>query len=134
MRLPTFAIMGGLFALSLLAGCGDSFPMSEVAGKLTIDGQPFDGAIQFSPVDGNAPTAGGLIKAGQFLVKVPPGEMKVSVSAAKVVGKKKIYDTADSPEMPITEEALPARYNEKTELKFLVQPGSNTMNLELKSK
>ncbi len=134
MRFPILAWTGGLLVLSLLTGCGDSFPMSEVAGKLTIDGQPFDGAIQFSPVDGKAPTAGGMIKAGQFSVKVPPGEMKVSISAAKVVGKKKIYDTPDSPEMPITEEALPARYNEKTELKLLVEPGSNTMNLELKSK
>jgi hypothetical protein len=51
----------------------------------------------------------------------------------KVVGTKKIYDTPDSPVMPITVEALPARYNEETELKIDVKPGTNTQDFHLKS-
>jgi hypothetical protein len=59
--------------------------------------------------------------------------MKVSISAPKVVGKKKIYPTADSPEMPVTREALPARYNEQTELTLDVTAGTISKDWELTS-
>ena len=42
-----------------------------------------------------------------------------------VIGKKKIYPTPNSPEMPITVEALPERYNKATELKLDVLAGQN---------
>ena len=47
---------------------------------------------------------------------------------------KKIYDTPNSPERPITEEALPdARYNEATELTIKVEPGVNQHDFPLMS-
>jgi hypothetical protein len=60
--------------------------------------------------------------------------MKVSLSATKVVGKKKIYPTPESPEMDITVESLPARYNENTELTLDVKPGKNEKDFPLTSK
>lgn len=134
MSVRGFLLAAGLLALVPLAGCGDN-SMSEVAGKITIDGQPVEkGAISFVPVAGDTPTTGGMIEGGRYSVKVPPGEMKVSISAPKVVGTKKIYDTPNSPVMPITEEALPKKFNEQTELRYTVQRGANPKDWELPSK
>jgi hypothetical protein len=127
-------VLAGGLAVFSLAGCGDS-SMSEVSGKVTVDGQPVDGgAISFVPVDGQGPTSGSIIREGRYTFQAPLGEMKVSVSAPKVIGTKKIYDTPNSPTMPITEEALPKKYNEETELRFTVQRGANAMDWNLKSK
>jgi hypothetical protein len=130
------AVVGGLGAAVLLF-CGCPAPKdAEVSGTVTVDGQLIEsGAIRFDPVDGQTPTAGGLIKDGRYSVRVPITTMKVSISAPKVVGKKKIYaDQPNSPEMPITVEALPARYNEKTELRLEVKPGVNPKDWELQGK
>lgn len=121
-----------LVALLALVGCGGE-PM--VSGTVTVDGKPLpEGSITFIPVDGKAPTAGSSIKDGQYSVKAPVGPMKVSISAPKVVGKKKLYPTPDSPTMPITVQALPAKYNDKTELQLDVKPGVNQKNFDLQSK
>jgi hypothetical protein len=126
---------GIVVALGSLAGCGGSDSMVKVTGVVNLDGKPIEkGAILFVPVQGNAPTAGGQIKAGRYTVQVPPGTMKVSISAPKVVGKKKLYPTPNSPEMEVTEEALPAKYNERTELKFEVTSGTNQKDFDLRSK
>ena len=122
-----------LFVLSLftLVGCGDG--MGEVNGTVTFEGTPIEeGAISFYPTDGKTPTTGGAIKGGQYSVKVPPGTMKVVISLPKITGKKKIYNTTNSPEMPITVEALPAKYNEKSELTLEVVAGANRKDWELK--
>jgi hypothetical protein len=119
--------------LLVLSSCESK--TGHVTGKIEVDGKPVEnGSITFIPADGNGPTAGGIIENGQYAADVPLGNMKVSISYAKVVGKKKIYPTPNSPEMPITKEALPAKYNEKTELRYEVQPGKNEKNFELSTK
>lgn len=121
---------GWLVALLLSSGCTE--PMPEVSGTVRFQGKEIkEGAITFIPMDGKTPTAGGTIKDGQYLVRVPAGVMKVSISAPRVVGKRKLYDTPDSPEMPVTLESLPARYNERTELQLEVKPGKNQKDFDL---
>lgn len=135
MKIHRLAI-GSLFAIAVafLAGCNDS-SMSQVNGKVTIDGQPIEkGAISFYPVDGKTPTTGGEIKDGAYSVQVPVGVMSVKISAPKVVGMKKLYDKKDSPEYPLTAEALPAKYNAQSELKVEVTPGSVEKHWLLTSK
>jgi hypothetical protein len=115
-------------------GCADN-RSAEVHGTVRLDGQPVEqGAINFIPVDGKTPTAGAVIEDGEYFSRVPVGLMKVTLSVPKVVGKKKIYATPDSPEMPITVEALPARYNKKSELTLQVERGKNEKNYELSSR
>ena len=58
----------------------------------------------------------------------------MEVRIPKVVGKKKLYDTPDSPEQEIMEEVLPAKYNEVTELRVDIKKGINTKDFELKTK
>ena len=132
MRFPTSAWIGAaLLSLLTLTGCDG---LSEVRGTVTLDDRPLEsGAIMFTPVDGNTQVTGGKIRDGRYSVRVPQGVMKVSISAPKVVGKKKIYPTADSPEMPVTREALPARYNEQTELTLDVTAGTISKDWELTS-
>lgn len=98
-------------------GCGQSRE-AEVSGKITFAGQPVQkGAISFFPVDGKSSTSGCVIDKGEYKAKVPFGEMLVRITAPKIVGKRKLYaDDPKSPEMDLTVEAIPERYNEKSEL------------------
>ena len=68
-------------------------------------------------------TAGATIKDGKFTADVPVGELRVEISAPKVVGKRKAYDTPDSPTVDIVEDLIPARYNVNSELKVTVKKG-----------
>jgi hypothetical protein len=105
---------------ALVAGCGGGDAWGDVSGTVSYDGTPVeDGAISF---------------IGKYAAKVSVGNMKVQVSGSKVVSKKKVYNTPDSPVMPVTAEVLPPRYSdrEKTELTFEVAPGPSTKNWDLK--
>jgi hypothetical protein len=126
---------GSLITLLALAGCGAHDGTVEVKGTVTLDSAPLQtGAIRFVPVDRKTKTAGGPITAGMYSVRVPVGTMEVSISSPKIVGKKKLYDTPDSREMDVTEEVLPARYNEETELRLEVPAGGVEKNWDLKNK
>jgi hypothetical protein len=121
--------------LVYVVGCAPATKTGHLSGKVELDGKPLDNAsITFKPVDGKSPTAGATVKAGLYSADVPVGKMKVVINQGKVVGKKKAYNTPDSPEVPITQEALPAKYNTKTELEFDVQPGKNEKDFILSSK
>lgn len=131
------AIRSGVFlaAVVALTGCGGNPNRGNVAGTVTVDGQPAEsGAISFAPVDGKSPTTGGPIEAGRYAVEVPFGTSKVAIRVPKVVGQRKLYDTPDSPVQPIMEERLPAKYNDATELTIDVKPGDNPHDFDLKTK
>jgi hypothetical protein len=119
-------------ALAALIGCGGD-NMADVAGTVTINGAPAEkGSVTFIPADGKAPTAGSEIVNGKYSARVPLGTAKVQIRVPKVVGKKKLYDTPDSPVQDLLEEVLPAKYNDQTELTLDVKPGVNEKNWELK--
>ncbi|MBN9122995.1 MAG: hypothetical protein J0I06_28305 [Planctomycetes bacterium] len=119
-------------ALTVLIGCaGDN--MADVSGTVTVDGAPAEkGSVTFVPADGKSPTAGCEIANGKYSARVPPGTAKVQIRVPKVVGKKKLYDTPDSPVQEVLAESLPSKYNDKTELTLDVKPGTNEKNWELK--
>jgi hypothetical protein len=52
-----------------------------------------------------------------------------------VIGKRKMYETPDSPTVDILQEILPPRYSDmkKTELTVTIVPGENEKNFELTS-
>ncbi len=128
----------GLAGILGLAGCSSGPATADVTGSASVDSVPIeDGHISFFPADGQGATAGGLIKSGKYEAKgVAIGKMKVIVSSSKVVGKKKVYDTPDSPEMPVTKEVLPDKFSNPglTELTFDVKSGKNEKNWDLPSK
>lgn len=119
----------------LACGCGPESNMATVTGNVTIDGTPAEnGSISFIPVDGMSSTAGASITNGKFTSEAPIGESKVEIRVPKVVGKKKLYDTPESPIQNVMAEVLPAKYNESTELRFTAQKGKNEKNFELSAK
>lgn len=124
-------------ALLLLIGLGcDSAKHARVRGKITVDGVPLPkGGIRLIPVDGKAPTAGDQIEDGEFFIdKAPVTTVRVEISYPKVIGQRKAYDTPDSPMIDITKEALPEKYNAKSELKKELTRGDNELNYDLKTK
>jgi hypothetical protein len=127
------AILLVLAVAFLVGGCGGK--STTVSGEVTLDGQPLaDGLITYVPLDGKTPNAAAKIQQGKYRTKATPGAMKVQITQAMVTGKRKAYDTPDSPMIDVLGERLPARYNASTELKADLTPGSNTLNWELKSK
>jgi hypothetical protein len=126
----TFAIV----MLGVFIGCSADTKQGSVSGTVTLDGQPLkSGNIRFVPADGQTATADAAITDGQFTATMPPGEKKVSISAPKVTGKKRVYETPDSPMIDIVEELLPAEYNVRSTLTLNVAPGDQSKDFELKS-
>jgi hypothetical protein len=115
-------------------GCSADAKHGMVTGTVTLDGQPLKaGTIRFDAVDGRTAAADATIADGKFMAKLPPGNKRVSITSPKVVGKKKMYDTPDSPVYDVTEELLHARYNAQSELKLTVTAGRQSHNFDLKS-
>lgn len=131
------SMLASLLGLVLLfaAGCSDPPTTADVTGSVSVDGVPVEsGSIGFFPLDGKSPTAGAAIEAGRYTAQVPFGKSKVEIRVSKVVGKKKLYDTADSPVQSIMAEALPPKYNDESELQMDVALGMDEQNFELKTK
>lgn len=118
----------------IVAGCGADANVGQIRGNVSLDGQPLaSGLIRFVPVDGQSPTADAPIADGAYSATVPPGDKRVEITSAKVVGKRKAYDTPDSPTIDIITELLPARYNTRTELTLTVVPGDQQQEFALSS-
>ena len=123
-----------ILAALLASGCAEP-TTGVVTGVVTVDGEPAkSGSIAFFPVDGKSSTTGAEIIDGQYAANVPFGAHKVEIRVSKVVGQKKLYETANSPIKPIFAEALPPRYNDETELTLDVQPGETRKDFELTTK
>src|SRR5262249_52427690 len=106
-----------------------------VSGEVKLDGQPLKkGIIRFVPADGKTPTADTAITDGKFTATVPVGEKVVEITAPRVVGKQKMYDTPDSPVVETVAELLPARYNVRSTLRMTVQRGSQDKSFDVTSK
>jgi len=126
--LPILAVV----ALCILPGCGDD--KSSVSGTVTFDGQPVArGTITFAKSEGELVREGAIIREGSFQANLPPGNYKIELNAQKVVGKRKQkgFDGKDE-EVELTEELFPERYNAKTELAAKIDPGANTVKLNIK--
>jgi hypothetical protein len=130
-------VIGFCFFLAIslvLAGCGDGG--TEVTGIVKYDGNPVEeGSITFTPVDGKTTTGSSVIKAGKYSARVSTGMMKVSFTYPKLVGKRKAYDTPDSPEVPEYKDQLADKYGpNNSDLKFEVKSGLNKKDWDLSSK
>jgi hypothetical protein len=117
----------------LIVGCSDP-NVGVVTGSITVDGTPAkSGSIAFFPVNGKSSIAGAEIIDGHYRAEVAVGSSNVEIRVPKIVGRKKLYDTPDSPIKDIMTESLPGKYNDATELTLDVQPGVNEQDYELTS-
>jgi hypothetical protein len=119
----------------LIVGCTKKSNRGTVSGTVTLDGEPLkSGVIRFVPADGQTATADSAITDGKYSASVPPGDKQISISAPKVIGQRRVYETPDSPTVDTVQELVPAKYNAKTELTFTVNAGSQEKDFPLKSK
>jgi hypothetical protein len=119
----------------LLSGCSGDNTVGTVHGEVRLDGRPLrQGIIRFVAVDGKSPTADAGITDGRFAATVPVGQMRVEITAPKVVGKQKMYDSPDSPSVDTVTNLIPPRYNVHSELKMAVGKASQEKTFELTSK
>jgi hypothetical protein len=124
------------FLASVFTGCGQGPAVGTITGEVTFDGQPVkDGHVLLTPLDGIGQTGGGTIRDGKLLAeKVPTGKMKVELHGNKVIGKRKAYDTPESPWEDDVAELLPPKYNFKSDLTIEVKRGAQDVKYDLKSK
>ena len=129
-------LMKLLAMTSLCVACGCAEPTTgTVTGTITVDGDfPQTGYIGFTATDGKTGPVGTEIIDGQYTAEVPLGEVKIDIRVPKVVGKTKLYNTPDSPIQEVTEESLPPRYNDETELVETIVAGETTKDFELTTK
>lgn len=116
---------------ALAAGCGgraDGIPREPVSGTVSLDGQPLEsGSITFLP-EGSGPSAGGPIQGGSFTLPradgPAPGPHRVEVMAIRPTGRK--VPNPDDPGQMIEEtyNAVPPRYNLRSELTAEVKAGA----------
>lgn len=126
----SFSIVSVLIA----AGCSTDSSHGTVTGTVTLDSGPLEkGLIRFVPADGQTATADATIENGAFTARVPVGEKRITISAPKVVGKRKMYETPDSPMVDVVQELLPERYNVRSELTITVAGGEQVQEFALSS-
>jgi hypothetical protein len=123
--------------LLVLSGCGGAYD-STVIGKVTLEGAVVPrGSVAFHPVSGG-PTAYGSIKEnGDYDVctgrekGLPAGEYQVTVTANEPSAAQSAKGGPPPPGKPIA--PLWYRTKETSSLKFHVEPGNNTIDLDLTS-
>jgi hypothetical protein len=126
-----FALMLVAPVLSMLSGCEDGPSLVAVAGNVTLDGQPLEGAtLSFVPVSGNpVSTAGSDVTGPQGNFKIThngraglaPGKYKILVSKTVEVAPKSgkevspIFAKASFEKhlMGLTKEAIPPQRFER---------------------
>lgn len=121
-----------------MSGCGGAFD-SSAHGVVTLNGNPVPrGMVSFHPVSGGPAVYASIESDGSYSLftgreeGLPSGEYVVSVTANEAPATEQSSKGGPpSPGKAIT----PAKYRmkETSGLKFNVQPGKNTINLELKS-
>jgi hypothetical protein len=133
MRVLQGAGLVAVLCLAGLAGCGGT-GQAEVEGTVLHDGQPIPGgSIAFLPAD-QGRAAGGTILDGRYHIPAKfgpaPGRYRVEIRWAKPTGRQYRSETGHT--LDVTEEGLPQKYNDKSELTADLKSGKNTVNFDLK--
>jgi hypothetical protein len=121
-----------------LAGCSSDSDRSRVQGKVNYNGESVDdGGIAFIP-EGESTTqvrTTGEIRDGRYDLDSKrgpyPGKYRVEIYWNKKTGRQ-IANRAKTAFRDERKQAIPAKYNVKTELVRDVKPGRNTLDFDLK--
>jgi hypothetical protein len=129
------ACRAAILIVIVVTGCHRSSQESQVAGVVTLDGNPIGpGMIVFAPVDGGKPATGSIERSGSYTLNtsrepgLAAGKYKVAISIRELPANVKRSDL-----IPPGKLLIPERYEQSTTsgLEYDVGPGRNTINIEL---
>ncbi len=125
-------------AAGALAGCSSGSGHCAVQGKVSYGGEPVDaGGIAFIPEgdgDGQVRATGDILDGHYDLDSNHgplPGKYRVEIYWHKKTGRQ-IANRSGTAFREVTEQAIPAMYNENSALTVEVKPGHNTFDFDLK--
>jgi len=126
--------LGALCVLAACCGCDWWLRITEVSGKVTIDGRPAGGVqLVFEPLDASRPRAFSRTKNdGTFsLGRQGPGN-RGGAAAGKY--RVKLLSDREGEGEDGTALVIPAEYNTQSTLEFEVVPGrANTFDIDIKT-
>ena len=122
-------------AILLAAGCGDNSGLSQVRGRVTLDGQPLaDATVLFTPVEGGSTSVGRTDSAGEYSLAysaekwgAEPGPHQVWISTATS------GDADSDPPLAPTIERVPPHYRQRLGITVEVNPGRNDLDFPLET-
>lgn len=126
-------------AFAILVGCGPSG--IRIHGKVSVDGRPLEeGSIQFVSVTSTGvDQLGTVVSKGEYLLedseRLKEGEYQVQIRAYRGTGKKIWDGMGDGSKKNMVDDLkqfIPPSYNDASELKVTIKPGTNEFNAELK--
>lgn len=120
-------------------GCSRGDGRLAIKGAVTLDGAPVgSGVVSFLPATAakGSTVAGAIVSRGRYQLPpskgLMPGEYRVEIRIPKPTGRV-TTDAATGESAPETQEAAPARYNERSELQATVVPGMGDLDFRLES-
>ena len=131
-RYESFLFVILVFTL-FLCGCGrsDLPDLASVSGVVTLDGAPSNVEVIFSPESGGHSSIGRTDAKGAY-------ELQYTLDAkGAIIGNHAVTISTPLPEggnYAGFKKSIPAKYNQKSELKVQVESGGTRKNFELTSK
>jgi hypothetical protein len=123
--------MAGLVLLSISLGCGGIDDLASVRGKVTLDGQPLEGAmVVFAPTSAGSTSYGRTDANGEYEMMFSDDDKGAWLGENVVRISTEDVGSGDS---PAKKEVVPAVYNQRSTLKATVEKKANTFDFDLKS-
>ena len=138
MRLANFILAACLFAF--IVGCGGSGntpPLGQVSGTVTLNGEPLEGAtVEFLP-DNGRPSIGMTDADGKYslLFRANTSGALIGTHTVRITSQRgRSGGEGGEPLVEARPEVVPREYNDGSSLSVEVTEGSNTHDFELEGK
>ncbi|WP_207310127.1 hypothetical protein [Rubinisphaera italica] len=126
-----FAV-AAMFVVSFLVGCGasDGPDLISTDGEVKWQNEPLkEGRITFRMLEAGGNVFSAPIEEGYFKIESLPGKMKVEIIASRLIPGK--FDESNGTPEPVGEMYIPAQYNSRSELTYVVERGADSPVFEL---
>jgi hypothetical protein len=128
-RLTTAVVL-----LLLVVGCSSEATQIKITGKVSLDEGPINnGTLRLTPVKADGKHGGAIIKDGKFAGEAFPGQYKVEINSSRPAKKQMKQLDGPGSDDPTLEEAIPPKYNLRTELTWDVSLTGSSKDFLLKS-
>jgi hypothetical protein len=120
-------------AMLLTAGCGDNSGLSQVRGRVTLDGQPLSEAtVLFTPVAGGSTSIGKTDSSGEYSLAYSPDKWGAEPGPHQVwISTASSGDADSDPPLAPTIERVPPHYRQRSGITVEVTAGRNEHDFPL---